>query len=334
MGGVVREVEADARLHGFNAASGLEVGVEDEVIAGIDAPGHAGRFDDGGRIGFPEEEVAVGIEAIAGADFELHAGDAGAPVIRVLAAELGSAVDEDVGVVDDARVAGEDLNSADIAGARDIDRIDEVAEEVLAVGGNVEGLGRGEDEVGRPELPLGVVLGRGRRFGGDAFGHAGVDPALDAGEILIGEAAGIGEFAVAGLGQPGRHKAGLRDGEDLGGPAARVVVGKQAERARAAGMMAGDAVFVEDGRDLFRPGGSGSFLRRLCLSVCACCGYEYEQEGHSCRSQGRECHARGMMAQPTGGAAGGAGWRPASAALSASARSWRLAAGRWVPKVR
>ncbi len=140
MGGVVREVEADARLHGFDAAGGLEVGIEDEVVAGIDAPGHAGRLDDGGCIGLPEEEVAVGIEAIAGADFELHAGNAGAPVGGMLAAELGGAVDEDVGVVDDARVAGKDLDGANVAGARDIDGIDEVAEEVLAVGGNGEGL--------------------------------------------------------------------------------------------------------------------------------------------------------------------------------------------------
>ena len=59
------------------------------------------------------------------------------PVDRVLAAELGGSVDEDVGVVHDTRVAGKDLDGADIASARDVDRIDEVAEEVLAVGGNL-----------------------------------------------------------------------------------------------------------------------------------------------------------------------------------------------------
>ena len=176
----VREVEADARLHGFDAAGGLEVGVEDEVIAGIDAPGHAGRLDDGGRVGLPEEEVAVGIEAIAGADFELHAGDAGPPVVRVLAAELGGAVDEDVGVVDDARVAGKDLDSANVAGARDIDGIDEVAEEVLAVGGNGEGLRRSEDEIGaaRAATPM-CIRGAGGASAAMPSGMPGADPALD-----------------------------------------------------------------------------------------------------------------------------------------------------------
>jgi hypothetical protein len=82
----VRKVEADARLDGFDPAGGLEMGVEDEVVAGIDAPGHAGRLNDGGRVGLPEEEVTVGIEAIAGADFELHARDAGTPVTGMLAA--------------------------------------------------------------------------------------------------------------------------------------------------------------------------------------------------------------------------------------------------------
>ena len=168
----------------------------------------------------------------------------------MLAAQFSGPVDKDVGVVDDARVAGQDLHGAHVAGAGDGDGIDEVAKEVLAVGGNLEGLGRSEDEVGRPELPFGGVLGSRRRLGGIAFGHVGIHPALDLCEVLVGESAAVREVAIAGLGQPGRHEARLGDGEDLRRPAARIVIGEQAEGAGAAGMVAGGAVVVEDGRDL------------------------------------------------------------------------------------
>ena len=67
-GGVVGEVEADAGADGLGLAGGLEVEVEDEVVAGVEAPGHGGGLDEGGGVGLPEEEVAVGVEAVAGVD--------------------------------------------------------------------------------------------------------------------------------------------------------------------------------------------------------------------------------------------------------------------------
>ncbi len=157
--------------------------------------------------------------------------------------------------------------------------------------GTVKDSGAVRMRSGWPSCHSEVYLGGVGAFGGDAFRHAGVNPALDLFEVFGGEAAIVGEVAVAGLGQPGRHEARLGDGEDLRGPAARVVVGEQAERAGAAGMMAGGAVVVEDGRDVARPGGRGVLARDLPifaglgrLGKCAYSGYEYGEENERVES--------------------------------------------------
>ena len=62
--------------------------VEDEVVAGVETPGHAVGLDEGGGIGLPEEEVAVGVEAVAGVHEELHAGNAVLPVVGAEARRL------------------------------------------------------------------------------------------------------------------------------------------------------------------------------------------------------------------------------------------------------
>jgi len=102
----------------------------------------------------------------------------------------------------------------------------------------------------RSGVPIAGENGRLGCVGEIALRHSGVDPLLDEGYVLVGEAPVVGEVAVAGFGKPGRHVAGLGDGLNEFAAAKDVLIGEQAERARAAGMVAGRAILIEDRRDL------------------------------------------------------------------------------------
>ena len=120
-GGGWGEVEADAGANGLGLAGGLEVHIQDEVVAGVETPGLGGGLDEGGGVGLPVEEVTVGVEGVAGVDEDVHAGDAELPVGGVGVAEGGGAVDGEVSVVNDGEggggfAAGLDLHGTDPAG--------------------------------------------------------------------------------------------------------------------------------------------------------------------------------------------------------------------------
>ena len=112
-----------------------------------------------------------------------------------------------------------------------------------------------EDQVGLAHLPCGVVLGRCRRGLRIALRHASLDPLAQRRDISFAETAIVGKVAVIRLGKPWRHEAGLGYCHHLRAPAPGVRVCQQAEWSGAAGMMAGGAVVVENGRDVVGPGG-------------------------------------------------------------------------------
>ena len=130
-GRLIGEIQAYGGLHGLGLAGGFEVHVEDEIVAGIEPPGHAGGFDESG-----------------GVDGEFHAGNSLLPIVGVLAAQGGGSVNEDVGVVDDTRCAGLDLHGADVFRLRDWDGKDEVAKKIGAGRGNLHRGFHFEDEIG------------------------------------------------------------------------------------------------------------------------------------------------------------------------------------------
>ncbi len=72
---LAREIKSDRRLYQLGLAGGPEVNVEDQVVARIEAPRHAGGLFPGRSAGLPEKEVAIGIEGI-GCDRDIHAGEA------------------------------------------------------------------------------------------------------------------------------------------------------------------------------------------------------------------------------------------------------------------
>ena len=131
---------------------------------------------------------------------------------------------------------------------------------------------------------------------------------------IVAEAADVGEVAVAGLREPGRHESGLGDVEHLRGPAAGVGVGEEAEGASAAGVVAGGAVGVEERGYVVCPG----FLRRRggglpggggCGGLGGGRGAAEDKDESGCeREQGKEAEGlhfcRNTMEQPTGGPAG------------------------------
>ena len=106
--------------------------VEDQVVARIEPPWHALRLDQCRRIRLPEEEVAVGIEGVAGIEKDLHARDAGLPIGGMLLAKAAGAIDQHVGVMHDLRRAGADLHGANIVALLERIGQDEVAEDIRA----------------------------------------------------------------------------------------------------------------------------------------------------------------------------------------------------------
>ena len=191
------------------------MGVEDEIGVFVEAKSHAVGLDVGRGTRLPEEEMAVGIEDL-GLDDELHAAEACAGFFFLAASGL-AAIDQNVRVMNEALVAGANLDGFQPARAIDRRAKDEIPVGVGAAGGQREGFLRFDDHVGLAELPALDELRLGGKIGGIAFGRALIDPGLNAGDLFDGEAEIVGKVQIAGFGKPRRHDAGLRDGGDLVG---------------------------------------------------------------------------------------------------------------------
>ena len=123
----------------------------------------------------------------------------------------------------------------------------------LAFSGNGK-IGRHlHDCVGRPILecvPL-VVTGRRRHRLAVAARSAGLNPRNNRGDLRIGEARIVGQFAAEfRIGEPRRHLAAHHARLDGPRPRACVFVCDQRHRRRFAGAMTTDASGVEDRRDV------------------------------------------------------------------------------------
>ena len=330
---LVSEIQANLRVDDFRLAAGLQVHIEDEVVARIEAPRHSGWLHEHGRVRFPEQKMAVGIESVAAIQIQLHARHSVLPVIGVGTAERCGAIDEHVGMVDELQRPGQDLHGADEVGLGERIGQDEVAKHVGAGRGKRIRALDGENEVGLPDLPGCVVMRGRRRLGPIALGRSGLDPFANQGQVLVAETTVAGEIAVAGSREPGRHVTRLRDVEDLVRVTARVSPGEQAEGSGSARVMAHGAVAVDDGCDLAAP------CDRSLRSAHGGWRSGQSEDGAGCqgeRSGEENSHGspRGTMEQPIGGPPGGGmGWF-ASSAWSASSRSCLFAEGRSCPSVR
>jgi hypothetical protein len=134
--------------------------------------------------GFPEQEVRIGIEVVGGGfGDDIHAGEAGLPVFSVALAERLRAIQDDVGVMDDARVVETELERADVFRFVQSGGNDEIAENIAAAGGHNEGLRHAQYEIGRTKLPLAVEARNWRQIVRTAFGLTGFHPIGDEADL-------------------------------------------------------------------------------------------------------------------------------------------------------
>src|SRR5947209_5994117 len=122
------EVKADDRLFLFDFSRGVEVGVEDEVRAGLHRPGDAVGKEVRHDARRPTSQAAAGAEA----------GAAGAGVAGMISAgglelpRLAAVVQVEERVVDDLAVAGAEIDGGDVLVLIQIQRNDEAAVDVAA----------------------------------------------------------------------------------------------------------------------------------------------------------------------------------------------------------
>ncbi len=145
------------------------------------------------------------------------------------------------------------------AGARHGDH--EVAKQIGAAGAQ-RVLGQRHHEIGRAHLPPGAPARRGREIRPFALETVTGRPAGDRLDLGVRQPAFAGENANSRFRFPRRHVPPRRDGRDLRGMPAHLVVRDQAERRRAVRLVASRARLVEDRRDVLREGDRSSNRQR------------------------------------------------------------------------
>ena len=171
-----------------------------------------------------------------------------------------------VDVMDDADVPRPEVDRRDVRVAHQVRGDHEAAVGVGPRGGDREFLGRLEDEIGRPQLPVRRERERRRHVLGVAPWRAGLGPRLEDGDLLARERLVVLEpGSDPGLGLPGRHLPFAGHQRDVRGALPRLFEGLQGKGADVMAAMAVLALLLEDRRHVLgecrRLGG----FRRLCL---------------------------------------------------------------------
>ena len=150
-GRLVGEIDPHAGLQQLRLAGGLHVCVQDKVGSLVEAQRHSIGLDVRHGAGLPEEEMAVGIEDLR-LDHDVHAAETCAGLFFLLARNF-LAVDQDIGVMHQALVAGSYLYRFDPARVIDGNRQNEIPVRVEAGGCQSIRLRGLNDEIGLSELP-------------------------------------------------------------------------------------------------------------------------------------------------------------------------------------
>ena len=234
--GAFGEFEADGGAVEPGDADGGVVDLDFQDGAGGDLLGDAGGEDLGHISGGVADEFGLGVSLGV---------EAGGGVDGVFGVD-----DEDADVVDDGAVSGHGLGGLDPDVFLEVGGDVEAHDVEDALGGDVEGLGHFEDEVGFADGPALGGWGGWRGQGEVAGGHFLVDPGHEDGSFSVGEAAVVGEGAVAGVGVPGGHESLVDDLVDGLGPAFGVIEGTEGEGGDLSGAVAGLAFFANDRGDV------------------------------------------------------------------------------------
>ncbi len=334
----VAEIEGDGRLHRLGLAARLQVQLHHQVGAGVETPRQIRVDERRDLAGRPAEEMAVRILGRTGHEPVV----AGGRVAGVELPRLPGAIDADVGVVHHGGVAGVELDAAHIARAAHRQGHREDAKDVGRLPRQDVTRRQGDDEIGLAEIPAGRERRRRRRRARTL--DRGHGPSREHGHV-VGCEPGLGhELAGMAVGLPRRHETAARHRGDLRGPPSGVGEGQEVEGAGAAGVMALRATRVENRRDVLIerhgsrrlraswPGGGRLRQGHASRAGQRCQGHQAGDPQPACKSPGHGwCRT---MAQPTARVRATGAGRPATTAVSASARSWVVGTGRSTPKSR
>ena len=140
----------------------------------------------------------------------------------------------------------------------------ELAEDIVPVGPQREGLGHFDDEVRLAEPPSAEPFRYRREVGGVPCGRPGIDPPGDQIDLGFAQPPVADErTAVPRLRLPGRHRPGRGRLPDGASPWSGVVVGQEAERSGGAGAVTGGAVLEDEWCDVpVERDGIGRICRR------------------------------------------------------------------------
>ena len=171
------------------------------------------------------------------------------------------------------RAIGTELHRAHVAARRQRQRVDELPVAIALPRLQHEGTRHRRHEIGRPELPAVRERGRRRQIRRVPFGRPGVRPAPNQRDLIRAQPAGAEELVIAGRRHPRRHLPRTRRARDVVSMLLRVRVLQQRKGRDLPGPMTGDAIGVEDRRDVLRERGvlrAGCWGAVLQSSVLRC----------------------------------------------------------------
>ena len=243
----VGKEQSDRHLDGFRLSRRLEMQLDDEIAAWLETPLRPIRRGMRRLAGRPPEQLPFRIPRVA-----LHAAAVSRlGVARIELAGGSRAIDTEVRMMDNARVAGPELQPPHISRTGHRNRDHERSKDVRATLRHGVRLGHADHDVGDTQPPAVLPVRHRREIGGVAFGRAARDPLLQRFELAVGEPPLVLELAFARLGLPRRHDPPAGDRGDLRGATPDILEGQQAEGTDFAGTVARGAARPDDRRDVF-----------------------------------------------------------------------------------
>ena len=201
---LVGEVKPYFCEYGFGLSGGFQVHVQDQVGTRIDLPLHPFRFGEHRRIGLPEEEMAIGSNALPASISTSIPGTPAAQSVGCCLRMEAVGVEQDVGVVDDLRRTRADLDSPNVARLLQRVRKDEVAEDVLfRTLAEEKAAVLSRIRFRWSVLPFAAVRRGHRRLRQISLGHACLDPLRDLLDVRLAQPALVSKCSLLVLGQPG-----------------------------------------------------------------------------------------------------------------------------------
>ena len=211
--GLRGEVQSDERPHVFRLSGRPQVDIQDQIVAGSRRQAKPSGSTRGRR---RASRTGSGVSGSKVSDSNVRSIPAKPSPGSLFQAPAGScAIDHDVSVMNDARIAGADFDRLHISRLPNLRGKDEVPEDVGTVRRDArETLAASITRSGGPNCQS-DYSGTGGASGGRAFGGAVARPLPGSPGSARAEAVFIREIAVACFGQPRRHVSPEGHGGDL-----------------------------------------------------------------------------------------------------------------------